>query len=121
MPQRWIGKATITLFYRRVKPCGRWSYSGRVVAPDADGKLLAWDFDDLNSGTLGIYTPLGEILDPTSDEALDRIAQSAVVFGASITKEEDKDDDRVRVAAAIEEATGSELDVDGNYIVRRSR
>jgi len=135
MPRRWIGEAVIDIEYVGRSGDGRNRYSGRVIVPSAivtlglDGsaeqKPIVWAFDDLQTGVGGLYAKPGVVvsgkhgmIDPRSEEAYDRMAQDAVMFGSALTGE-DEEEGAMERAAAIEEATGCELNDDGSYAVRR--
>jgi hypothetical protein len=137
MPRRWIGDAVIDIDFTGETKEGRWRYAGRVVVPStivtlgldgsAEQKPIIWSFDDLQSGVGGIVgepmTVAGRpgflYLDPRSEEVYDRMAQDAAMFGAALSSSDDGTPGEMERAAAIEEATGCELNDDGSYAVRR--
>jgi len=120
MARRYIGDATVELFYR-----DRGDYAGRITVRDSNNKRLTWHFEDLRAPAVGH----GAGIAYDSPEAYDRMAESAVSFGSNYTTDNRPDDDPAALegypdaetADAIEDATSWVLRDDGSYMVHRTR
>lgn len=115
MATRYIGDATIRISY-----LDDGTYAGTVSVKRRSGEKLVWKFDELRPPQIGH----GRGIAYDSPKAYDRMAGSAVSFGAYYTTFNRGDDTpswapTAEIADAIDEATSWAMDDQGNHDVRR--
>ncbi|SRR5258706_9747297 len=115
MATRFIGSAVIAVFYNGTRH-GKDEYVG-IVSP-GNGPGYDWHFDSLYAPEAGFGTGIAY----DSPEAYDRMARSAVSFGAYYTSHNRGHDvpswaPSAAVADAIDHATSGSFDDEGRELV----